>query len=85
MMFVAIFGTSNLILIYFSGRLQKKPRRYCKAQDKRDMAKVNQPHIAKKEINLMRKDTAIGMAFSQIIMWAIITTTAGSSSYSWYY
>lgn len=26
----------------------------------------------------MRKDTAIGMAFSQIIMWAIITTTAGT-------
>lgn len=27
---------------------------------------------------MMRSDTAIGMAFSQIIMWAIITTTAGS-------
>jgi hypothetical protein len=26
----------------------------------------------------MRQDTAIGMAFSQVIMWAIITTTAGS-------
>jgi len=26
----------------------------------------------------MRLDTAMGMAFSQIIMWAIITTTAGS-------
>ena len=26
----------------------------------------------------MRKDTAIGMAFSQIIMWDIITTTAGT-------
>ena len=26
----------------------------------------------------MRKDTAIGMAFSQITMWAIITTTAGT-------
>ena len=26
----------------------------------------------------MRQDTATGMAFSQIIMWAIITTTAGS-------
>jgi Mn2+/Fe2+ NRAMP family transporter len=27
---------------------------------------------------MMRLDTATGMAFSQIIMWAIITTTAGS-------
>jgi hypothetical protein len=26
----------------------------------------------------MRLDTAMGMAFSQIIMWAIITTAAGS-------
>jgi Mn2+/Fe2+ NRAMP family transporter len=27
---------------------------------------------------MMRSDTAIGMAFSQLIMWAIITTTSGS-------
>jgi Mn2+/Fe2+ NRAMP family transporter len=34
--------------------------------------------ITKKEIKLMRKDTAIGMAFSQITMWAIITMTTGT-------
>jgi hypothetical protein len=36
------------------------------------------PRTSKKDMRLMREDTAIGMAFSQIIMWAIITTTAGS-------
>jgi Mn2+/Fe2+ NRAMP family transporter len=34
--------------------------------------------ISKKGVKMMRSDTAIGMAFSQIIMWAIITTTSGS-------
>ena len=36
------------------------------------------PKISKKEIKSMREDTAIGMAFSQIIMWAIMITTAVS-------
>ena len=36
------------------------------------------PRTSKKDMRLMREDIAIGMAFSQIIMWAIITTTAGS-------
>jgi Mn2+/Fe2+ NRAMP family transporter len=38
----------------------------------------NKPKVSKKEVKMMRLDTATGMAFSQIIMWAIITTTAGS-------
>jgi Mn2+/Fe2+ NRAMP family transporter len=41
------------------------------------LAKVSQ-RFQKKDIRLMREDTAVGMALSQIIMWAIITTTAGS-------
>jgi Mn2+/Fe2+ NRAMP family transporter len=42
------------------------------------MNAVTKPKISKKEIKMMRSDTAIGMAFSQVIMWAIITTTSGS-------
>jgi NRAMP (natural resistance-associated macrophage protein)-like metal ion transporter len=34
--------------------------------------------LEKEEVKLMRKDVAIGMAFSQIIMWFIIVTAAGS-------
>lgn len=34
--------------------------------------------ILKKEIKLMRQDIALGMAFSEIIMWPILITTAGS-------
>jgi Mn2+/Fe2+ NRAMP family transporter len=37
-----------------------------------------QPKISKKEVKMMRSDTAIGMALSQLIMWAIITTIVGS-------
>jgi len=36
----------------------------------------NSPKISKKEMMLMRSDVTIGMALSQLIMWAIITTTA---------
>ena len=36
------------------------------------------PKIRKKEISLMRKDVAVGMGFSQAIMWFIIITTAGT-------
>ena len=38
---------------------------------------ITKPKISKKEIK-MRSDTAIGMTFSQVIMWAIIMTTSGS-------
>ena len=34
--------------------------------------------LEKEEVKIMRKDVAIGMAFSQIIMWFIIVTAAGS-------
>jgi Mn2+/Fe2+ NRAMP family transporter len=39
---------------------------------------VGTPQITKKEIKIMKADVAIGMFFSQLIMWAIIVTTAGS-------
>ena len=36
------------------------------------------PKISKREFRLMRLDVAIGMALAQLIMWSVITTTAGS-------
>jgi Mn2+/Fe2+ NRAMP family transporter len=36
------------------------------------------PKIKNKEIKTMRKDVIIGMAFSQMVMWFIIVTTAGT-------
>lgn len=38
----------------------------------------NRPKISKREFRLMRLDVAIGMALAQLIMWSVITTTAGS-------
>jgi Mn2+/Fe2+ NRAMP family transporter len=76
MMLVAIFGTTISPYLFFwqaSDEVEDIAN-----HKKEDIGKGKQPHIAKKEISLMRKDTAIGMAFSQIIMWAIITTTAGT-------
>jgi NRAMP (natural resistance-associated macrophage protein)-like metal ion transporter len=38
----------------------------------------NRPKISKREFRLMRLDVTIGMALAQLIMWSVITTTAGS-------
>lgn len=76
MMLVAIFGTTISPYLFFWQASEEVED--IADHKKGDIGKGKQPHIAKKEIRLMRKDTAIGMAFSQIIMWAIITTTAGT-------
>ena len=76
MMLVAIFGTTISPYLFFWQASEEVED--IANHKKGDIGKGKQPHIAKKEIRLMRKDTAIGMAFSQIIMWAIITTTAGT-------
>ena len=76
MMLVAIFGTTISPYLFFWQASEEVED--IANHKKGDIGKGKQPHIAKKEISLMRKDTAIGMAFSQIIMWAIITTTAGT-------
>jgi Mn2+/Fe2+ NRAMP family transporter len=39
---------------------------------------VGTPQVSKKEFKLMKTDVGIGMFFSQLIMWSIIVTTAGS-------
>ena len=41
-------------------------------------SKNKQPEISKNEMRVMKTDTALGMAFSQIIMWAIIITRSRS-------
>ena len=36
------------------------------------------PTVSKREIKLMRIDIAVGIAFAELIVWAIVITTAGS-------
>lgn len=91
MMFVAILGTTITPYVFFWQASQEAEERVAKGKikeisedDKSGSTSIaasnisKTPKISKKEVRLMRSDTAIGMAFSQIIMWAIITTTAGS-------
>ena len=85
MMFVAILGTTITPYVFFWQASQEAEENVVKGKikeisedDKTASTIINKPKISKKEVRLMRSDTAIGMAFSQIIMWAIITTTAGS-------
>jgi NRAMP (natural resistance-associated macrophage protein)-like metal ion transporter len=76
MMFVAIFGTAISPYLFFWQASEEAEEEVEKHKIK-EIGK-GKPKISKKDIRLMREDTAVGMAFSQIIMWAIITTTAGS-------
>src|ERR687888_295672 len=77
MMFVAIFGTTISPYLFFWQASEEAEEDVAKHKIK-EIGGKGIPRIAKKEIKLMRQDTAIGMAFSQLIMWAIIITTAGS-------
>jgi Mn2+/Fe2+ NRAMP family transporter len=76
MMFVAILGTTISPYLFFWQTSQE-------AEEDLDKKKIKdidrgRPHITKKELKVMRTDITIGMFFSQLIMWAIIVTTAGS-------
>lgn len=76
MMFVAILGTTISPYLFFWQTSQEAEEDLDKKKIK-DID-VGKPNIAKKELKAMRADVAIGMLFSQLIMWAIIVTTAGS-------
>jgi len=90
MMFVAILGTTITPYVFFWQASQEAEENIAKgkireiSEDNKESSSVTAsrikklPEISKKEVKIMRLDTAMGMAFSQIIMWAIITTTAGS-------
>ncbi|WP_101476816.1 NRAMP family divalent metal transporter [Candidatus Nitrosotalea bavarica] len=76
MLFVAIFGTTISPYLFFWQASEE-------AEDKVLQNKIKNigespPKIQNKEIRTMRKDVAVGMAFSQIVMWFIIITTAGT-------
>jgi Mn2+/Fe2+ NRAMP family transporter len=76
MIFVAIFGTTISPYLFFWQASEEAEEDVAKHKIK-EIGKGN-PKISKMEIKSMRQDTAIGMAFSQLIMWSIMITTAGS-------
>jgi NRAMP (natural resistance-associated macrophage protein)-like metal ion transporter len=76
MLFVAIFGTTISPYLFFWQTSQEAEESVLKNKIKG--IGEGRPKIKKKEIRMMRADNAVGMAFSQIIMWFIILTTAGT-------
>ncbi len=76
MLFVAIFGTTISPYLFFWQTSQEAEEDVAKNK----ISEIGQgiPKILKKEIKTMRKDVAIGMGLSQVIMWFIILTTAGT-------
>ncbi len=76
MLFVAIFGTTISPYLFFWQTSEEAEEDV--ANNKIKEIGERKPLIQKKEITLMRKDVAVGMGFSQAIMWFIIITTAGT-------
>lgn len=79
MMFVAIFGTTISPYLFFWQASEEAEEEVKKK--KIPEIDVGTPQMSKKEYKLMKTDVAIGMFFSQLIMWSIIVTTAGSLHY----
>ena len=76
MMFVAVIGTTISPYLFF-WQASEEAEEDVEKHKLKEIGKGN-PTISKKDIKSMRQDTAIGMAFSQLIMWSILITTAGS-------
>jgi len=76
MMFVAIFGTTISPYLFF-WQTSEEAEEEVKKKKIPDI-NVGTPQVSKKEVKLMKTDVAIGMFLSQLIMWSIIVTTAGS-------
>src|SRR5579863_8766715 len=76
MLFVAIFGTTISPYLFFWQASEEAEDNVVKNKIK--SIGEGTPKIDNREIKVMRKDVAIGMAFSQMVMWFIIITTAGT-------
>jgi Mn2+/Fe2+ NRAMP family transporter len=76
MMFVAMFGTTISPYLFFWQASEEAEE---EVKEKK-IPEINggTPQVSSKEVKLMKADVAIGMFFSQLIMWYIIVTTAGS-------
>jgi NRAMP (natural resistance-associated macrophage protein)-like metal ion transporter len=75
MMFVAVFGTTISPYLFFWQTSEEAEEEVKKK--KIPEINVGTPQVTKKEIKIMKADVAVGMFFSQLIMWAIMVTAAG--------
>jgi Mn2+/Fe2+ NRAMP family transporter len=75
MLFVAVFGTTVSPYLFF-WQTSEEAEEEVKEKEIPEI-NVSTPLVTKKEIKIMKADVAIGMFFSQLIMWAIMVTAAG--------
>ena len=76
MMFVAMLGTTISPYLFFWQTSEEAEEEVKKK--KIPEINVGTPQISTREVKLMKADVAMGMFFSQLIMWSIIVTAAGS-------
>lgn len=76
MMLVAIFGTTISPYLFFWQTSEEAEEDV--VNHKISGVGTGTPEISKREIKTMRLDVIVGMGFSQLIMWFIILTAAGT-------
>ena len=76
MMFVAILGTTISPYLFFWQASEEAEEDV--AKNKISEVGSGRPKITKTDLKIMKSDVVIGMAFSQVIMWFIILTTANT-------
>lgn len=74
-MFTAVFGTTISPYLFFWQSSQEAEEAVLTGKIK-EIGKWSPKKVEEKEMKIMKADTAIGMAFSQIIMWATILVQA---------
>lgn len=76
MMFVALFGATISPYAFFWQASEEAEEDVLK--NKIEEIGKGTPKVTRKEMRIMRADTVIGMAFSQMIMWFIIIAAANT-------
>ena len=76
MMLVAIFGTTISPYLFFWQTSEEAEEDV--VNRKISDVGAGTPEVSKREIKTMRLDVIVGMGFSQLIMWFIILTAAGT-------
>jgi NRAMP (natural resistance-associated macrophage protein)-like metal ion transporter len=76
MLFVAVIGTTISPYLFFWQASEEAEEEVAKKKIK-EIGK-GMPKVSKKEVKMMRADVMLGMAFSLLIMYAIMVSTAGT-------
>jgi len=76
MLFVAVIGTTISPYLFF-WQASEEAEEYVAKKKIKEIGKGS-PKVSRKEVKIMRADVVLGMAFSLLIMYAIMVSTAGT-------